>query len=104
MEATVDQPRPGPGQPGDRSLTDPALPLLAFELEGARLSDASCQDRGWTLTCAIGDGPSSGPELRDLWLGGRGLPLVFAFSLLISVITYLGATKKESTSSSSARP
>ena len=33
-------------------------------------------------------------ELRDLWLGGRGLPLAFAFSVLVSVITYLGATNE----------
>lgn len=33
-------------------------------------------------------------ELRDLWFGGRGLPLAFAFSLLLSVITYLGATNE----------
>ncbi len=33
-------------------------------------------------------------ELRDLWLGGRGLSLVFAFSLLIGVMTYLSATNK----------
>jgi ABC-2 type transport system permease protein len=33
-------------------------------------------------------------ELRDLWLGGRGLPLVFAFSVLVSVITYLGASSE----------
>jgi ABC-2 type transport system permease protein len=33
-------------------------------------------------------------ELRDLWVGGRGLPLAFAFSLLLSVITYLGATNE----------
>ena len=31
-------------------------------------------------------------ELRDLWLGGRGLLLTFAFSLLLSVIAYLVAT------------
>jgi ABC-2 type transport system permease protein len=31
-------------------------------------------------------------ELRDLWLGGRGLVLTFAFSLLLSVIAYLVAT------------
>jgi ABC-2 type transport system permease protein len=31
-------------------------------------------------------------ELRDLWLGGRALGLLFAFSLLLSVITYLTAT------------
>jgi ABC-2 type transport system permease protein len=33
-----------------------------------------------------------GQELRDLWLGGRGLPLAFAFSVLLSVIAYLVAT------------
>jgi ABC-2 type transport system permease protein len=33
-------------------------------------------------------------ELRDLWLGGRGLPLALAFSLLLSVITYLAATNE----------
>jgi ABC-2 type transport system permease protein len=31
-------------------------------------------------------------ELRDLWIGGRGLLLAFAFSVLLSAITYLGAT------------
>jgi ABC-2 type transport system permease protein len=31
-------------------------------------------------------------ELRDLWLGGRGLGLSFAFSLLLSVIAFLVAT------------
>ena len=33
-------------------------------------------------------------ELRDLWLAGRGLPLAFGFSVLVSVITYLGATNE----------
>jgi ABC-2 type transport system permease protein len=31
-------------------------------------------------------------EVRDLWLGGRGLLLTLAFSLLLSVIAYLVAT------------
>jgi ABC-2 type transport system permease protein len=35
-----------------------------------------------------------GQELRDLWLGGRGLVLSFAFSLLMSVIAYLVATNQ----------
>ena len=35
-----------------------------------------------------------GQELRDLWLGGRGLVLSFAFSLLLSVISYLVATNR----------
>ena len=30
-------------------------------------------------------------ELRDLWLAGRGLPLLVAFTVLLSVITYLTA-------------
>jgi ABC-2 type transport system permease protein len=42
--------------------------------------------RGWAIVAA--------QELRDLWLGGRGLVLAFAFSLLISAITYLGATNE----------
>src|SRR6478672_2552797 len=33
-------------------------------------------------------------ELRDLWLGGRGLALSFAFTLLLSVIAYLVATNR----------
>jgi ABC-2 type transport system permease protein len=36
----------------------------------------------------------AGQELRDLWLGGRGLLLLLAFSVLVSVITYLGATSE----------
>jgi ABC-2 type transport system permease protein len=44
---------------------------------------------------AAGDtGVVAGQELRDLWLAGRGLPLMVAFSLLLSVITYLGATNQ----------
>ena len=31
-------------------------------------------------------------ELRDLWIGGRGLQITFAFSLLVSVMAYLTAT------------
>ena len=34
-------------------------------------------------------------ELRNLWLGGRGLLLSFGFSLLLSVIAYLAATNTE---------
>jgi ABC-2 type transport system permease protein len=36
----------------------------------------------------------AGQELRDLWLGGRGLPLSIAFSVLVSVIAYLVATNR----------
>jgi ABC-2 type transport system permease protein len=34
----------------------------------------------------------AGQEIRDLWIAGRGLPLTIAYSLLLSVITYLVAT------------
>jgi ABC-2 type transport system permease protein len=40
--------------------------------------------RSWTIVGAW--------ELRDLWLGGRGLLLSLAFSALLSVLTYLTAT------------
>src|SRR5256885_7802926 len=33
-------------------------------------------------------------EVRDLWLGGRGLVLSLAFSVLLSVLAYLVATNK----------
>jgi ABC-2 type transport system permease protein len=36
----------------------------------------------------------AGQELRDLWLGARGLLLVLAFSVLLSVIAYLTATNR----------
>src|SRR4029077_21070524 len=33
-------------------------------------------------------------ELRDLWVGGRGLALALAFSVLMSVVAYLVATNR----------
>ncbi|HET6173661.1 MAG TPA: ABC transporter permease subunit [Gaiellales bacterium] len=36
-----------------------------------------------------------GRELRDLWTGGRALVLCFAFSLLLSAISYLVATNTD---------
>jgi ABC-2 type transport system permease protein len=33
-------------------------------------------------------------ELRDLWLAGRGLPLMLAFTALLSVVTYLTAANQ----------
>jgi ABC-2 type transport system permease protein len=33
-------------------------------------------------------------ELRDLWLAGRGLPLMLAFTVLLSATTYLTATNQ----------
>jgi ABC-2 type transport system permease protein len=42
--------------------------------------------RAWSIVAA--------QELRDLWLGARGLLLCIAFSALLSVITYLAATNQ----------
>jgi ABC-2 type transport system permease protein len=42
------------------------------------------QPRAWAVV--------AGQELRDLWLGGRGLLLSLAFSGLLSVLAYLVAT------------
>jgi ABC-2 type transport system permease protein len=36
-----------------------------------------------------------GQELRDLWVGGRGLVLTLAFSVLLSLIAYLVATNTD---------
>src|SRR3989440_3305929 len=36
----------------------------------------------------------AGQELRELWIGGRGLALSVAFSSLLSVIAYLTATNR----------
>ena len=38
--------------------------------------------------------PVAAQELRDLWLSGRGMVLLFAFSVLVSAITYVGATSE----------
>jgi ABC-2 type transport system permease protein len=41
---------------------------------------------GWVLV--------TGQELRDMWIGGRGLLLSVAFSVLLSIIAYLTATNQ----------
>jgi len=41
---------------------------------------------GWAIVCER--------EVRDLWLGGRGLVLSLAFSVLLSVVAYLVATNQ----------
>jgi ABC-2 type transport system permease protein len=48
---------------------------------------------------AVGVGRSAwsvvaGRELRDLWLAGRGLPLLLAYTLLLSVTSYLVAANQ----------
>ena len=44
------------------------------------------EGRGWVVVAR--------QELRDLWIGGRGLLLLFGFSILVSVITYVAATSE----------
>jgi len=36
----------------------------------------------------------AGGECRDLWVGGRGPALIFGYSVLLSVVTYLLATNR----------
>ncbi len=43
-------------------------------------------DPGWRVL--------AGQEFRDLWVSGRGPWLIFAFSVLLSAITYLAATNQ----------
>ena len=52
-------------------------------------ADASVQSAAAPATARPGWLLVLGQELRDLWLGGRGLVLCFAFSILLSVIAYL---------------
>jgi ABC-2 type transport system permease protein len=47
---------------------------------------AESRPRAWTVVLE--------QELRDLWVGGRGLALSIAFSVLLSVIAYLVATNR----------
>jgi ABC-2 type transport system permease protein len=48
--------------------------------------ERSYDARAWTV---VGE-----QEVRDLWIGGRGVLLSLAFSLLLSVLAYLVATNK----------
>lgn len=52
--------------------------------EAARPAGRRTRARDWAIVLEH--------ELRDLWLGGRGLLLGLAFSVLLSVIAYLVAT------------
>ncbi len=58
--------------------------MAAVEQSGAYPPTAEAGASSWTIVLA--------QELRDLWVGGRGLVLSFAFSLLVSLIAYLVAT------------
>src|SRR5437870_516163 len=48
--------------------------------------ESTARPRAWAVV--------TGQELRDLWLGGRGLILSLAFSVLLSVLAYLVATNQ----------
>jgi ABC-2 type transport system permease protein len=48
--------------------------------------ESARRQRAWAVV--------AGQELRDLWLGGRGLLLSLAFSGLLSVLSYLVATNQ----------
>jgi ABC-2 type transport system permease protein len=48
--------------------------------------ESTARPRAWAVV--------TGQELRDLWLGGRGLQLSLAFSGLLSVLSYLVATNQ----------
>jgi ABC-2 type transport system permease protein len=48
--------------------------------------ESTAPPRAWAVV--------AGQELRDLWLGGRGLLLSLAFSILLSVLSYLVATNQ----------
>jgi ABC-2 type transport system permease protein len=52
----------------------------------ARTRPVVRRDPGWTVVAV--------QESRDLWVGGRGPLLVFAVSVLLSVVTYLAATNQ----------
>jgi ABC-2 type transport system permease protein len=60
---------------------------------------ATEQARGRTHGAAtVGDPPwraVAGRELRDLWVTGRALPLMLAFTVLLSLTSYLVATNEE---------
>lgn len=57
---------------------------LAHPSELAQTSEST---PGWLVVLS--------QELRDLWLGGRGLVLSFAFSVLVGIIAYLVATNTD---------
>src|SRR5262245_15070442 len=56
------------------------------EAAAVRTAEAGGRAPDWVVVCEH--------ELRSLWLGGRGLPLALAYSVLLSVISYLAATNR----------
>ena len=123
LTLAVDTPRAGSRASGSGDLMNAALaavtaagiPVLRFELEGARLSDAflkmTSEAGRMTLQVAPPDVGTSQDvraaaerpsgwmvvaeqESRDLWTSGRGLILLFLFSILLSAVTYLTSTNQ----------
>ena len=87
------------------------IPVLRFELEGARLSDAFLKMTSEAGCMTLQAAPAVGTrqdvrvsegqpgwlvvaeqECRDLWSSGRGLILLFLFSVLLSAVAYLTST------------
>jgi ABC-2 type transport system permease protein len=56
------------------------------QLRDREITPGSHRNPGWWVVPA--------QECRDLWVGGRGLVLVLAVSVLLSVVTYLAATNQ----------
>jgi ABC-2 type transport system permease protein len=58
--------------------------------------DSSLPARDWPAVGATGTWlVVAGQELRDLWMSGKGLAMMFAYSVLLSVATYLVASNQE---------
>jgi ABC-2 type transport system permease protein len=49
-------------------------------------SESGSRQRSWLVI--------AGQECRELWVGGRGLTLVFCYSVLLSCVAYLAATNQ----------
>jgi ABC-2 type transport system permease protein len=62
---------------------------MASESATAALADRTAHRRSgaWTVVAA--------QELRDLWLSGKGLAMMLAYTVLLSISTYLIATNQE---------
>jgi ABC-2 type transport system permease protein len=50
---------------------------------------------GVNVSVATAARVAAGRDLRDLWLRGRGLPLLFAYTVLLSVTSYLTASNRQ---------
>ena len=96
------------------AITAAGIPVLRFELEGALVRCLPQDDeRGCRMTLQVAPPATAAAqdlqaagrrqsrwlviaeqECRDLWTSGRGLILLFLFSVLLSGITYLTSTNQ----------